>query len=347
MVVSASREHDGCKEQRLIMSQFPLLYFVLALAQSASPTQSTPPSTAIGTVVSKVETTTPGVVAEGVEIRRLAEGQIFTEGPACDAAGVLYWTDIPRNELMRLAPDGKPEVALEKTEGLNGLAFAADGTLYGCAGGSGRIVKIDLAAKSMSTVCDEREDGLPLGRVNDLCIARDGTIYFTAPVIGRKTPETPPDALLAVASSGGKAKVLITDVRAPNGVRLSLDEKTLFVLPYLDRKMRAYPMVSSMTLGEGRVFYEIPPGTREQTAGDGLCIDSEGTVYITVPARAKIFILSKDGVALGDIRFPENPSNCFLGGPTGHTLYVTAVRGVYAVELERNAPVKRASTLKP
>ncbi|MSR40392.1 MAG: hypothetical protein EXS10_00600 [Phycisphaerales bacterium] len=313
-----------------------------SISQIATPPIATTPSAASapGTIVGTVEKTTAGIVAEGAPIRRLAEGQIFTEGPACDAAGVLYWTDIPRNEIMRLAPDGKPEVALEKTEGMNGLAFAQDGTLYGCASASGRIVKIDLATKSMSTVCDAREDGTPLGSVNDLCIARDGTIYFTAPIIGRKSDKTPPDAVLAVASTGGKAKVLVSDVRAPNGVRLSNDEKTLYVLPYIDRKMRAYPVVSAMTLGEGRVFYEIPAGTRAQTAGDGLCIDSEGTLYITVPARAKIFILSEDGVALGDIRFPENPSNCFLGGVSGHTLFVTAVRGVYAVELERSAPTR-------
>ena len=328
------------------MMHASLLIVSLALTQTAPPASvapSAPTPKKPGVVVERVESTVAGIVAQGTEIRRLAEGQLFTEGPACDAAGVLYWTDIPRNELMRLAPDGKPEVALEKTEGLNGLAFASDGTLYGCAGGSGRIVKIDLAAKSMSTVCDARLDDTPLGRVNDLCIAKDGTIYFTAPIIGPKSETTPPDAVLAVASTGGKAKVLVSDVRAPNGVRLSNDEKTLYVLPYLDRKMRAYPVENAMTLGEGRVFYEIPAGTRAQTAGDGFCIDSEGTLYITVPARAKIFILSKDGIALGDIRFPENPSNCYLGGVNGNTLFVTAVRGVYAVDLERHTAKTRAA----
>ena len=161
------------------MMHASLLIVGLALTQTAPPASvapSVPTPKKPGVVVERVESTVAGIVAQGTEIRRLAEGQLFTEGPACDAAGVLYWTDIPRNELMRLAPDGKPEVALEKTEGLNGLAFASDGTLYGCAGGSGRIVKIDLAAKSMSTVCDARLDDTPLGRVNDLCIAKDGTI---------------------------------------------------------------------------------------------------------------------------------------------------------------------------
>ena len=146
------------------MMHASLLIVGLALTQTAPPASvapSAPTPKKPGVVVERVESTVAGIVAQGTEIRRLAEGQLFTEGPACDAAGVLYWTDIPRNELMRLAPDGKPEVALEKTEGLNGLAFASDGTLYGCAGGSGRIVKIDLAAPKTARSISPRPSSDP------------------------------------------------------------------------------------------------------------------------------------------------------------------------------------------
>ena len=97
------------------MMHASLLIVGLALTQTAPPASvapSVPTPKKPGVVVERVESTVAGIVAQGTEIRRLAEGQLFTEGPACDAAGVLYWTDIPRNELMRLAPDGKPEVAL-------------------------------------------------------------------------------------------------------------------------------------------------------------------------------------------------------------------------------------------
>jgi gluconolactonase len=96
----------------------------------------------------------------------------------------------------------------------------------------------------------------------------------------------------------------------------------------------AYPIEGPGKLGAGKVFYSIPGGTRETIGGDGCTVDAKGNLYVAVPPRAAIFVISPEGKPLGQIRFPERVSNCALGGKDGKTLYVTATGGVYAIDVE-------------
>jgi len=280
-----------------------------------------------------------GIVKKGTPIQKWSEGHNFTEGPACTADGVVYFTDIPANEIIRVDPMGA-KVVVKDAKGTNGLFVAKDGTLYGCQGNPGAIIAIDPAAGTVREVSAKRAEpveptGDSLGRLNDLVVDGDGGIWFTAPVIGGRRAGRAPDAVYFVPSTGGPATQVMQDdaVRAPNGIHLSPDGKTLYVLPYLTQKLMAYPIEGPGKLGAGRVFYEIPSGTRETIGGDGLTVDVKGNLYITVPARAAVFVLSPEGKALGMIRFPERPSNCALGGKEGRTLYVTAQTSVYSIEV--------------
>jgi len=136
--------------------------------------------------------------------------------------------------------------------------------------------------------------------------------------------------------AGGEAIEVVRDdkVRGPNGIALSPDAKTLYVVPYLSMDIMAYPIEGPGKVGAGRVFYTVPGGTRESIGGDGCTVDAKGNLYVAIPPRAAIFVLSPEGKPLGQIRFPERVSNCALGGKDGKTLYVTATAGVYAVDVE-------------
>lgn len=280
-----------------------------------------------------------GIVTKGAPIMKWSDGHGFTEGPAATTDGRIYFTDIPANEVLLVDPMGA-KVVLRDSKGTNGLFVARDGTLYGCQGSPGAIIAIDPVAGTSRTVCDARaeptaDSGASLGRLNDLVVDDAGGIWFTAPIIGGKREGRAPDAVYFAPSTGGPAIEVIRDdsVRAPNGINLSADGKTLYVLPYLSTSMMAYPIEGPGKLGPGRVFYEIPPGTRQRTGGDGLTVDAKGNVFITVPARSAVFVLSPEGKPLGMIRFPELPTNCTLGGRDGRTLFVTAQTGVYAIEV--------------
>jgi len=282
-----------------------------------------------------------GVVARGTPIYKWADEHGFTEGPACAPDGSMYFTDVAGSQVLQVDAMGA-KVALKDSKGMNGLFFSKDGVLYGCQSGEQRIVAIDVSPETAAkkervrVICDKGPGGAPLGKVNDLVLDRSGGIWFSAPVIGRKREGNAPDAVYYVPVTGGEAVQVVRDdkVVAPNGVHLSPDGKTLYVLPYLSLNMMAYPVLGPGKLGPGTVFYAIPSGTRETIGGDGLTVDIKGNVYITVPARSSVFVLSPEGKPLGMIRFPERPSNCALGGTEGKTLFVTAQKSVYAIEVE-------------
>ena len=282
----------------------------------------------------------PGVVKKGTPIYKWSEGHNFTEGPACSPDGTVYFVDIPANEILRIDPMGAKSITT-KSNATFGLYLAKDGTLYGAQANPGAITKIDPATGAITVVCDKRaqpheKTGTALGRLNDLVVDDDGGIWFTAPVLGRRREGAPPDAVYFVGKGASEAVEVVSDakLRGPNGIHLSADGKTLYVVPYLSLTIMAYPIEGPGKLGAGREFYKIPPGTRETIGGDGLTVDDKGNLYVAVPPRAAIFVLSPEGKALGQIRFPERTSNCALGGKDGKTLFVTATTGVYAIEIE-------------
>jgi gluconolactonase len=320
----------------------------------AAPTTATPPTPAAekpvlapkwprqdGTAGEDI----PGIVAKGTPILKWSEGHNFTEGPACAADGTVYFVDIPGSEIFRIEPAGAASLT-RKSNSTFGLFVAKDGTLYAAQGNPGAITRVDPATGAITTVCEARaeasgETGTALGRLNDLVVDDDGGIWFTAPVLGRRKANSPPDAVYFVkpAAAGESLATAVEvardeKVRGPNGIALSPDGKTLYVVPYLSLEIMAYPVEAPGKLGAGRVLYKIPSGTRETLGGDGLTVDAKGNLFVAIPARSAIFVLSPEGKALGMIRFPERTSNCKLGGKDGRTLFVTASTGVYSIEVE-------------
>jgi hypothetical protein len=121
----------------------------------------------------------------------------------------------------------------------------------------------------------------------------------------------------------------VGDAPAPNGVLLSRDEKTLYVLPSMSAEMQAYPVAAPGQLGEMRVFCKVKNRSGRDRGGcDGATIDEHGNLYLTTALGVQVF--SPGGEALGVIEVPEQPSNCTFGGADGKTLYVTARTSLYS-----------------
>src|SRR4051812_33663978 len=74
-----------------------------------------------------------GIIAPGAVVKKLAGGFAFTEGPAADATGNVFFTDQPNNRILRWGVDGKLSTFLEPCGRSNGLCFDADGNLWACA----------------------------------------------------------------------------------------------------------------------------------------------------------------------------------------------------------------------
>jgi gluconolactonase len=272
----------------------------------------------------------PGIGPAG-DIKQLHTDLQFTEGPAKAPDGTVYFTDIPADRIYQISTDGKLSVFLEPAGHCNGLMVTADGTLYACSM-DGRLISIDRETKKVTPLAPTYM-GKRFNAPNDLVVDKTGGIYFTDPHF--RAPQPLPQGTTAVyyRSAEGKVSRLVDDLKAPNGVILSPDEKTLYVIPSMQAEMMAYPVEAPGKLGEGKVFCTLKqPEGQSGRGGDGLTVDTKGNLYITSGLGLQVY--DPKGKLLGIIEFPQQPANVTFAGPGNKTLYVTARTGVYSVKME-------------
>jgi gluconolactonase len=281
------------------------------------------------------------LLPKGAVIEVLADGFKWTEGPVWDRARQrLLFSDIPNNVVhswsekeglaVYLTPSGRtgPEGALSREPGANGLAFDAEGRLVLCQHGDRRLARLKAAGGFETLVA--RFEGRRFNSPNDLAIAADGSIYFTDPPYG--LPQTFDDPGRETAWNGvyrlgpdGRLSLLVRDLRAPNGIALSPEGRTLYVAQSDARRpvVMAYDLSPEGTVSNGRVLFDA---TSLLTWGpglpDGLEVDVHGHLFATGPGG--VLILTPKGEHLGTIVTGVPTANCGFGGSDGAVLYITA-----------------------
>jgi gluconolactonase len=209
--------------------------------------------------------------------------------------------------------------------------FNSRGELISCEM-DGQIVAVSADGKQARALASMYE-GKRFNAPNDLVVDSSDGIYFTDPQF--RAPDPLPQKVTAVyyVATGGQVTRLIDDLKAPNGVILSPDEKTLYVVPTMQEEMMAYPVGSPGKLGPGKVFCRLKqPAGQQGRGGDGLTIDTKGNLYITSGLGLQVF--DPDGKLLGIIEVPEQPANVAFGGPEFKTLYITARTSLYRADME-------------
>ena len=253
--------------------------------------------------------------------KKLAGGFLFTEGPAADQEGNVYFTDIPNNRIHQWSVDGKLSTFLENSDGANGLSFDENGNLLACLGGTGKLVSIDAQGKS-TILADQYEDK-PFNSLNDLWIDPKGGVYFTDPRYGNRDslPQGGEHVYYLSADRKGPVRV-IDDMVRPNGVIGTADGKTLYVADHGADKTWAYKINPDGSLSDKRLFAE--------QGSDGMTLDENANVYLTAEA---VNVYSPSGKLLKTINVPEVPSNVYFGGKDKNTLYITARTSLYSVNM--------------
>jgi sugar lactone lactonase YvrE/enterochelin esterase-like enzyme len=245
--------------------------------------------------------------ASGWEV--MSSGHKFTEGPAVDKQGNVFFTDIPNNRIHKIAPDGKVSVFKEDTGAANGLMFGADGRLYACQNGRRRIVAYTMDGAE-SVIAEGVES-------NDIAVRATGEIYFTDPANGR---------VWFVNKAGEKRVVSEKEIERPNGVRLSPDQSMVIVADSRNKWVWSYQIQADGSLGNGQPFYRLEtPDASSVSGADGMTMDTEGYLYVTT--RLGIQICDAPGRVVGIINIPPGVSgvaNAVFAGPDMQWLYVTA-----------------------
>ena len=277
----------------------------------------------------------PGIGPTG-PVKKLHGGLMFTEGPAADGKGNLYFSDVAGNKLYKSDSSGELSVILDPSNNTNGLMVNAAGNIVACEM-AGRLIEVNLQSKEVKALAAEYE-GQRFNAPNDLSIDKDGGVYFTDPHFRAPTPLPQGVRAFYYLAPDGKVTRLGTVDAAPNGIRLSPDEKTLYVIPSMQAEMLAYSVEAPGKIGPQRKFCTLKQAAGKTAGGgDGMTVDSKGNLYITSALGIQVF--DPAGKALGILTFDEQPANCTFGGKDNKTLYVTARTSVYEAPMEATGHV--------
>ncbi|HON91655.1 MAG: SMP-30/gluconolactonase/LRE family protein [Phycisphaerae bacterium] len=277
----------------------------------------------VATVVPCVAQENTQIVAAGAQAKKLAGDFKFTEGPAADAQGNVYFTDIPANLILKWSvADGKLSTFLANSGGANGLYFDKDGNLLACQGGDRRLVSI--SPKGEITVLADKYEGKRFNSPNDLWIDPNGGVYFTDPRYGnRDGMEIEGEHVYYLTPDRKKVIRVIDDMVRPNGVIGTPNGRRLYVADHGANKTYSYRIASDGTLSDKQLFAE--------QGSDGLAIDARGNVYLTGKGIA---VYSRQGEKLTEISVPEPPANLTFGGADNQTLFITARTSLYSIPTE-------------
>jgi len=303
--------------------------------------------------VAATDIVSPGSKVELVARTQAAQATPFTEGPVY-RDGYVYFTDTSNSRILRVRDRHAAlplplEIFRQPTGRANGLEFDAAGRLLACegsgSGGNRRVTRTETSGAL--TVLAEKYEGKRLNSPNDLTVDARGRIYFTDPRYGnREGLELDKESVYRIDPSGEVVRV-IADVERPNGIAVSPDQKTLYVVDNNPsrggaRKVYAYVLRADGSVGARRVLHDFGTGR----GGDGMCLDREGNAYVTAglnagfspeqdsSVKAGVHIFSPQGKPLGFIPVPEDSvTNCTFGGPDLKTLYITAGTALWRIDL--------------
>lgn len=267
---------------------------------------------------------------------QLATGYEFVEGPAWHPHDHhLTFSDIAGNTMYRWHPGaGAPSVLRAPSHKANGNTFDANGRLLTCEHATSRVVRQE-ADGSLSVLASHHGDK-ELNSPNDIIVMRDGTIWFTDPLAGRKPffgvprdQELDFQGVWRLDPGADVAVPVVTDFELPNGICTDPGEAVLYVNDTPKGHIRRFDLAPGGTLSGGEVFATLE-GEGEGVP-DGLKTDVDGRVWCTGPGGVHVF--SDQGTCLGKIRIPEKTANFTWMGPSRRTLVTTSSTSLYTLDV--------------
>jgi len=277
----------------------------------------------------------PTLVAPDARPDVILKDLVFAEGPAADAAGNMFFCDFSAGSVWQVTRGARGFEArriVDESNGCVGLEFSPAGRLYSTQFHTGRIVELVLAdggPAGMRVVVD-RYGGESRPGVNDLVMAPDGGIWFTNTGDPRRVHRR---GVYYSTIAGAEPIQHKTPIQRPNGIALSPDGSTLYVVDAGAPVVWSFPVLGPGQLGDPRAFADLAVvgDPKKVKGGDGVAVDVLGNLWVAVPLAGAVVVFDPQGQPLGRVMLPEYPSNCAFGGADGRTLFITARTGVYAL----------------
>jgi gluconolactonase len=266
------------------------------------------------------------VVAKGAVPILVSSSFSFTEGPAADSEGNVYFTDQPNDKILKWSTDGKITVFLDSSGRANGLFFDANDNLIACADLHNQLWSITKNKEVEVLVVDF--EGRKLNGPNDLWIDPKGGIYFTDPFYkrdywSRTEKEISEENVYYLSPDKKKLTVAASGFTRPNGIVGTPDGKLLYVSDINERKTYSYAIKEDGTLHDKKIFADM--------GSDGMGLDAQGNVYMT-GRGVTVFNSSGHKIETITIDAPWTANVCF-GGKDRKTLFITASKSVFTLKM--------------
>ncbi|MCY7357699.1 MAG: SMP-30/gluconolactonase/LRE family protein [Rudanella sp.] len=267
------------------------------------------------------------LIAPGATLKKVSSQFTFTEGPAVDKQGNIYFTDQPNDKIYKYDTDGNLTQFAEKMGRSNGLYIDRKGNILSCADEKNELWSINPKTQEVTVLMKDYE-GKKHNGPNDLWPDRKGGIYFTDPFYPRpwwshKQPFLTAQNVYYLPKGKTQAVMVATDLKQPNGIVGTPDGKYLFVADIRDSKTYKYDIGKDGSLANRQLFTEM--------GSDGITIDKQGNVYMT---GRGVTVFDPTGKKLMNIPVPAKwTANLCFGGKDRKTLFITASESVYVLPM--------------
>ena len=298
------------------------------------------------------------IFAPDAELKELFNGAHFTEGVSVAPDGTVYFsditftdqTDMKAGNIWKHNPETGETTIFRSPSGMsNGTKFDAQGRLVVAEGadfGGRRITRTDMTT-GKSEIVAGLYNRKPFNSPNDLSIDEQGRIYFTDPRYAGDEPVEQPIFGVYRIDPDGSVHLVVTDAGKPNGVAVSPDQKTLYVISHDNGAMGSFP--DEVPLRKGRMallaydlssegtatFRKVLMDYAPQDGPDGMVVDAEGNLFVAVrdETRPGVRVYTPEGEELAYVKTPDKPTNVAFGrGKTSKTLYITAENCLYSIQ---------------
>ena len=267
------------------------------------------------------------IIADDALLVKVDSTYSFTEGPASDKDGNVYFTDQPNDKIIKWhANDNSVSIFQEPSGRANGLYFDHDGNLLAAADENNELWRIDSNG-NVDTLLTSFEDK-KLNGPNDIWVDLKGGIYFTDPYYQREywtrtKAEISEKNVYYISPDGKEVSIIASGFVQPNGIIGTPDGKTLYVADIGDKKTYAYTIQPYGTLTDKKLFTNM--------GSDGMTIDNKGNIYLTGDG---VTVFNKKGEQLHHIPINENwTANITFGGKDQNILFITAMGAIYTLKM--------------
>ena len=266
------------------------------------------------------------IVTQGATLQKLADNFKFTEGPAVNTFGDVYFTDQPNDRILVWRNNESLETFMQPSGRANGLCFDDDGNLWACADELNQLWRIS-PDKKVDIILDNYAGNLFNGP-NDLWISPDGAVYFTDPYYRRdywtrEQSPLPVKGVFYLPPGATKAIRVVEDLVQPNGIIGTPDGKKLFVSDIKDKKTYSFKIKRNGELRGKKLFCKM--------GSDGMTLDDRGNVYLTGKG---VTVFNKKGKQIAHINVPEPwTANVCFGGADKNSLFITSSTSLYKLSM--------------